>query len=191
MAAFFPNLLHLNHSLKHLSNDKAVNLKTLPCQYFFTQSQIWKHFSMSLGPCRKWNYNLWWPHVAWLIDLGKHVYRFVFWRWIVINLICVTYICYNFLFLSLHTVRTVRLRQNGWYFADSILKCIFLNDIVWISNKMDWCIGSGNDLTLNRHQTTTWTNDDPVQWHIVQGLHPANKRRRYKVTPSLIGWAQT
>ena len=24
-----------------------------------------------------------------------------------------------------------------------------------------------------------------------QGLRPANKRRRYKVTPSLIGWAQT
>ena len=23
------------------------------------------------------------------------------------------------------------------------------------------------------------------------GLHPANERRRYKVTPSLIGWAQT
>ena len=23
------------------------------------------------------------------------------------------------------------------------------------------------------------------------GLHPANERRRYKVTPSLIGWVQT
>ena len=33
--------------------------------------------------------------------------------------------------------------------------------------------------------------------HIVQftglilGLHPANERRRYEVTPSLVGWAQT
>ena len=26
---------------------------------------------------------------------------------------------------------------------------------------------------------------------LIQGLHPANERRRYKVTPSLIGWAQT
>ena len=26
---------------------------------------------------------------------------------------------------------------------------------------------------------------------LILGLHPANKRRRYKVTPSLIGWAQT
>ena len=26
---------------------------------------------------------------------------------------------------------------------------------------------------------------------LIMGLHPANERRRYKVTPSLIGWAQT
>ena len=26
---------------------------------------------------------------------------------------------------------------------------------------------------------------------LIQGLQPANERRRYKVTPSLIGWAQT
>ena len=25
---------------------------------------------------------------------------------------------------------------------------------------------------------------------MILGLHPANERRRYKVTPSLIGWAQ-
>ena len=26
---------------------------------------------------------------------------------------------------------------------------------------------------------------------LIPGLRPANERRRYKVTPSLIGWAQT
>ena len=26
---------------------------------------------------------------------------------------------------------------------------------------------------------------------MILGLRPANERRRYKVTPSLIGWAQT
>ena len=26
---------------------------------------------------------------------------------------------------------------------------------------------------------------------LILGLHPANDRRRYKVTPSLIGWVQT
>ena len=31
-----------------------------------------------------------------------------------------------------------------------------------------------------------WYNTGPIT-----GLHPANERRRYKVTPSLIGWAQT
>ena len=25
---------------------------------------------------------------------------------------------------------------------------------------------------------------------LILGLHPANERRRYKVTPSLIGWVQ-
>ena len=34
---------------------------------------------------------------------------------------------------------------------------------------------------------------EPLYWisALILGLHPANKRRRYKVTPSLIGWAQT
>ena len=26
---------------------------------------------------------------------------------------------------------------------------------------------------------------------LIRGLHPANERRRYKVTPSLVGWAET
>ena len=30
-----------------------------------------------------------------------------------------------------------------------------------------------------------------INYRLILGLHPANKRRRYKVTPSLIGWAQT
>ena len=34
----------------------------------------------------------------------------------------------------------------------------------------------------------------PIWWwdsRLILGLHPANERRRYKETPSLIGWAQT
>ena len=30
-----------------------------------------------------------------------------------------------------------------------------------------------------------------VMLMMIPGLRPANERRRYKVTPSLIGWAQT
>ena len=28
-------------------------------------------------------------------------------------------------------------------------------------------------------------------WHLILGLRPANERRRYFVTTSLIGWVQT
>ena len=37
------------------------------------------------------------------------------------------------------------------------------------------------DSSLNNHTDTG----------LILGLCPANERRRYKVTPSLIGWAQT
>ena len=33
-------------------------------------------------------------------------------------------------------LNTMRLRQNGRHFPDDILKCIFLNDYVWISIKI-------------------------------------------------------
>ena len=35
--------------------------------------------------------------------------------------------------LILVTFNTLRLRQNGHHFLDDILKCIFLNENVWIS----------------------------------------------------------
>ena len=55
-----------------------------------------------------------------------------------------------------------------------------------------------NDYTLSQHFDLFWSL---LLWFgigqfyscrvTLQGLRPANKRRRYKVTPSLIGWAQT
>ena len=33
-------------------------------------------------------------------------------------------------------LNTLRLRQNGWQFADDIFKCIFLNENLWISFKI-------------------------------------------------------
>ena len=33
--------------------------------------------------------------------------------------------------------------------------------------------------------------DDIVNIGLILGLHPANERRRYKLMPFLIGWAQT
>ena len=36
-----------------------------------------------------------------------------------------------------------------------------------------------------------WDGIKPIPARLIVGLHPANERRRYKVTSSLIGWAQT
>ena len=64
-----------------------------------------------------------------------------------------------------------RPRQNGRYFADDIFKCIFLNEIVFISIIISLkfipngpisnsSIGSDNGMAPNRRQTIIWTKDD-------------------------------
>ena len=51
--------------------------------------------------------------------------------------------------------------------------------------------------TVNLNDKTRYagvTFDIKIHIHVtglILGLHPANERRRYNVTPSLIGWAQT
>ena len=64
-------------------------------------------------------------------------------------------------------INRLRLEQDGWYFADSILKYIFLheNNCILIqisqeSNCQQVIIGSGNGLVPVRHQAITWTNVD-------------------------------
>ena len=52
---------------------------------------------------------------------------------------------------------------------------------------------------ISNDKSTTWLNI-PLQWYhiiavrsnarLILGLHPANERCRYKVMPSLIGWAR-
>ena len=66
---------------------------------------------------------------------------------------------------------TLRSRQNGRHFLDDILKCIFLNENVWISVKIsfkfvpkvrirqNFNIGSDNDLAPTRRQAIILTND--------------------------------
>ena len=39
---------------------------------------------------------------------------------------------YIALVIKVRAFNTLRLRQNGRHFADDILKCIFLNENVWI-----------------------------------------------------------
>ena len=49
-----------------------------------------------------------------------------------------------------------------------------------INNATHWCICMHN--MVNEKLDISW---------LILGLRPANERRRYKVSPSLIGWAQT
>ena len=46
--------------------------------------------------------------------------------------------------------------------------------------------GARNDAYVSIEDTRIDYRTEPII-----GLHPDNGRRRYKVTPSLIGWAQT
>ena len=77
-------------------------------------------------------------------------------------------------------LKAVGPRQNGRHIADGILISIFSKFEGQINNM------SSGDKSL----------PEPVMTHfadtgLIVGLCPAIKRRRYKVTPSLIGWPQT
>ena len=56
-----------------------------------------------------------------------------------------------------------------------------LTDIMLIACASDQCIG----------EQLVICSGYKYEAELIPGLHPANERRRYKVTPSLIGWAQT
>ena len=47
---------------------------------------------------------------------------------------------------------------------------------------------SWNLVNINLSNLSCFGSDLPG---LILGLHPANERRRYEVTPSPIGWAQT
>ena len=73
--------------------------------------------------------------------------------------------------LNLNHVNTLRPRQNERLFADDILKCIFLNENVWIPIEIslrfvpkgpNWqysSFGLDNGLAPSRRQAIIWTND--------------------------------
>ena len=63
--------------------------------------------------------------------------------------------------------------QNSKLVADANFELFFKKDSVYFELNFAEVCSCGADSGL------------------ILGLHPANERRRYKVTPSLIGWAQT
>ena len=75
--------------------------------------------------------------------------------------------------------------QNGCHFADNIFNCIFVCEKFCIlfrislkfvpkgptdNNSALVLNGSGDGLTPNRWQAITWSNTDPVHWHIYVAL---------------------
>ena len=73
-----------------------------------------------------------------------------------------------------HVFNSSPLGQNGLHFADDMFKRIFLNENIWILNKISlkyvpWglidnmgCIGSDNGLAASRLQAIIWANANPV-----------------------------
>ena len=76
--------------------------------------------------------------------------------------------------------------------------CIIGASKAYVSTE-NWLLSLQNKVLqnswLNYHNKTNHNQImcifDGVHSGRILGLHPANERRRYKVTPSLIGWVQT
>ena len=43
----------------------------------------------------------------------------------------------------------------------------------------------------SQHSGSRFTSSEEAIPGLILGMHPVNERRRYKVTPSPIGWVQT
>ena len=103
--------------------------------------------------------------------------------------------------LNLQNIFRLTVELSGVYFEylGEILFIVCHNGITqWFQCKVIICfvasqyqgahhLRSQTVLWLKRLQNCVWY---PVS-RLILGLRPANKSRRYKVTPSPIGWAQT
>ena len=69
--------------------------------------------------------------------------------------------------------------MNSWWRSDATMLWVFVN------------IGSGNGLIPQAMLIFHSRDTNKYSSELTLGLRPANERRRYKVTPSLIGWVQT
>ena len=58
-------------------------------------------------------------------------------------------------------------------------------------NAVSHWLGANLESALYATPSLNWSNPGDVALTICNKIRPASERRRYKVTPSLIGWAQT
>ena len=82
-------------------------------------------------------------------------------------------------------VNTLRSAQNGWYFTEDILKCIYLNFVFEIS--LEFVVRGpsgkshhGSIYGLRRQQAITWANSDIAHWKYA--LSGFNELRTFKTT---------
>ena len=60
---------------------------------------------------------------------------------------------------------TFRLRQNSHHFSDDVFKCIFLNENVWISNKISLKFVPKGSITISQHWFRKWLGTCQVTSH--------------------------
>ena len=78
-----------------------------------------------------------------------------------------------------------------FYLKKAAVNLITTDKFQWktlnIKNKFQWQINQNTHLSFESNVSESIC----CKPGLILGLHPANERRRYKVTQSLIGWAQT
>ena len=87
----------------------------------------------------------------------------------------------------------VRFLINGFLWGKS--NCVLLvprtNGPVMGSFCVFFFVSADKQPSYQKSETSKRSCDVLVITELILGLRPANERRRYKVMPSLIGWAQT
>ena len=81
----------------------------------------------------------------------------------------------------------------GEYLSDVLCHPLNERDVVVLKSDLKWGDTSrSKDYVPNEGNGSKrrWSSD-LIRAGLILGLRPANERRRYKITPSLIGWSQT
>ena len=86
------------------------------------------------------------------------------------NRVAYDYLCnwawQSIIVISMEAINTLRLRQNGRYFADGIFECIFFNEKVWFFILTSLKLASespvSNKSTLVQIMAWRWSGDKPL-----------------------------
>ena len=68
---------------------------------------------------------------------------------------------------------------------------MILLSVIFIFNEMNWITTGYEEIKICSSSSYLKQVKCKIKPGLILGLRPANETRCYKVTPSLIGWAQT